>query len=576
MTGSGREPPGNQDERPPASAVRYLPAVLSRLAVEHAPVGLVLVDGQGLIRWASAGFRRLLDRHDEALEGHSIEEWFDCPGFLAFQRDVLASLEGGWQQVRLASQGAASQGADREPGRLVLVSVSAVEPETGDALRLLSVIDPLEAPEVAAAPETAPYLASVWRFEDRLRHALERADRLQGQVGLLMLRLARPAAPDAADDDELGGRVGRRLAHTLRREDSLAKLAPGCWGVLIEPPLSPEGLQTAALRCLEAMEAPVLVDERALLPSLSIGIAIHPEDGETPEQLLASAESALRRAGPSRYAFFDDGLRRRLAASLNFRQQLQAALLEPEAHFQLLFQPQLELRSGRCVGLEALVRWRHPRDGLLTPEHFLPTVAELGQQVRLDRWVITEAIAQRTAWRAAGSRLAELGVAVNAHVDLLDQAVFDRRPLDVFLRQQGLEPGWLCLELAQQGLIDRAGPQAHLLRRLQRLGVGLAVNDIGTGPLDLLNLTSLPVSRVKLSPVLLDSFDALEAGNALEALLRCLEVLCLESVLVGVETAPQLEAARRLGVTLAQGRLLGAPQSAEALEAWWAARAVSG
>ncbi|MFG6176407.1 EAL domain-containing protein [Halomonas sp. THAF12] len=572
MTGSGREPPGNQGERPPTSAVRYLPAVLSRLAVEHAPVGLVLVDDQGLIRWASAGFRRLLDRHDEALEGHSIEDLFDCPDFLAPRRDVLASLDRGWQQVRLAS---------REPGqdlgRLVLVSVSAVEPEAGNALRLLSVIDPREAPEkVAAASEAPPYLASVWRFEDRLRHALERADRLQGQVGLLMLRLERPVASAAADDDELGGRVGRRLAYTLRREDSLAKLAPGCWGVLIEPPLSPEGLQTAALRCLEAMEAPVLVDERALLPSLSIGIAIHPEDGETPEQLLASAESALRRAGPSRYAFFDDGLRRRLAASLDFRQQLQAALLEPESHFQLLFQPQLELRSGRCVGLEALVRWRHPRDGLLTPEHFLPTVAELGQQVRLDRWVITEAIAQRAAWRAAGSRLAELGVAVNAHVDLLDQAVFDRRPLDVFLRQQGLEPGWLCLELAQQGLIDRAGPQAHLLRRLQRLGVGLAINDIGTGPLDLLNLTSLPVSRVKLSPVLLDSLDALEVGNALEALLRCLEVLCLESVLVGVETAPQLEAARRLGVTLVQGRLLGAPQSAEALEAWWAARAASG
>ncbi|MCK2184948.1 EAL domain-containing protein [Halomonas getboli] len=563
VDGSGGPAQGTDKQ----AGVHFLPAALSRLVVEQAPFGLVLVDADGRVQWANAGFQAMLEIDEDTLRGRPINGLIRYSGFLSERQGGWVALEEGWEPARLGV-------GERDDERLVLVSATSVQQEHEGRLRLLSVIDPGEAP-AALAPgawrRLPARLPNVWLFEDRLAHALERADRSEGHVGLLVLRLDGDAALreslGAEAFEALSGRVEQRLACTLRSEDSLVKLWPGRWGVLIESPITPGGLQATVMRCLEAMEPPFRLAEHPTLLTLSAGVAVYPEDGDAPAQLLASAEAALARAGPSRHAFFDDALRYHLDEQLAFRQQLQEALLAPEAHFQLLFQPQLDLDSGRCVGLEALVRWRHPRQGLLPPDAFLPVVAELGQQVRLDRWVIARTIAQHAAWQAEGSPLAALDIAVNAEGELLDQAAYDRRPLDLFLRQQGLEPGWLSLELTQQGLFDRVAGQTHLLRRLRRLGVGLVANDVGATPLDLSTLAGLPLSRIKLSPTLVASF---ERDRVLEALLQCFHALQIETVLVGVETSTQLAAARALGVTLAQGYLLGAPQTPDELAEWWA------
>ncbi|MFD2666960.1 EAL domain-containing protein [Halomonas halophila] len=563
--GGGENTQGNGKQ----TRVQSLPAPLSRLVVEQAPFGLVLVDDAGRVRWANAGFRALLELDEEELMGRPVDGLIRYSGFLHDRHDEWVALEEGWEPARLAAD-------PQDDGHLVLVSATPVEREQGDRLRLLSVIDPGEssaALEPGAWQRLPVRLPNVWLFEDRLEHALERADRTEGCVGLIMLRLDGHAALretlGAAAFEALAGRVEQRLARTLRREDSLVKLRPGCWGVLIEPPLTPGGLQATVMRCLEAMEPPFRQETHPTLLTLSAGVAIYPEDGELPSQLLSSAETALERAGPSGHAFFDEALRHHLDAQLAFRQRLQDALLNPEAHFRLLYQPLIALDSGRCLGLEALLRWHHPTLGPLLPADFLPVVNELGEQVRLDRWVIATVIAQHAAWQAEGSPLAELDVAVNVDDDLLDQAVFDRRPLDLFLRQQGLERGWLSLELGQQGLIEHAASQTHLLRRLERLGVGLVANDIGAAPLDLPRLSTLPISRIKLNPRMIDS---LERGGVLEALLRCFQALGVEVVLIGIETLAQLEAARALGVSLGQGNLLGTPQAPADLAGWWEAR----
>lgn len=576
MTGDGTTPPDKKVDRgqqAPAE-VGQLPAALSRLAAEQSPVGMVLLDVDHRIRWTNAGFRALLEAPDLDPLGASISDFITRPAFLTPDDEASPGpLGSDWQQLRLGPA-----------GRLVLVSATPAVDRGPDDLRLLTFVDSQEAPAAGATRppplfhDSLNRLASVWLFEDRFRHAMERARRPDQEVALLLVRLDHREAllgrlgPEALES--VVSQVERRLAQTLRREDSLSRLGDGCWGALIEHPLSPEGLQTAALRCLEAMDAPFRVQGRSQLLTLSIGIAIAPEDGDSAEQLLGCAEVALEQAGPSRHAFFDEGLKRRLCRDLAFRQELQEALLEPDRHFRVYFQPLVDLRSGRCVGLEALVRWQHPVHGLLVPGRFLPMVAELGQQVRLDRWVIASVIAQHARWREQGSWLAELGVAVNAEVGLLDQATFDRRPLDVFLRQQALEPGWLTVELAQQDLVAQSKAQVHLLRRLSALGVQLVVNDVGAAPLDLLGLASLPVSRVKLSHRL---SAALVPGSperpALAALLHCLGVLELEAVLVGIETREQLEAAVGMGITLAQGHRLGEPQPPETLEGWQERRA---
>ncbi|RTR04378.1 EAL domain-containing protein [Halomonas nitroreducens] len=552
------------------------PAVLSRLAVERSPVGLVLLDAGQRILWVNAGFRSLLTSASGEVVGRPVQELISHQAFLGSRVADDVGLQGGaWQQVRLGD-------LPGNTGRLLLMARTSLPDSPEGVTHLLTFIDPQEAslaPRpglLPPLPDVSARLASVWLFEDRLRHALERADRLEQGVGLLLIRLdPRQELQDSLAKNRLEGlarQVGRRLGQTLRSEDSLSQLGQDCWGVLIEHPMSPERLQATAMRCQEAMDPPFRLEGQSLLLTLSIGIATYPSDGESPEQLMTSAESALERAGPATHAFFDEGLRSLLAQRLAFRQQLQDALQHPDRHFQLLYQPQIDLSDGRCVGLEALVRWRHPKRGLLVPEDFLSVVAELGQQVRLDRWVITRAILQQSEWRARDSRLADLPVAVNADGGMLDQAVFDRRPLDVFLRQQADRLDWLSLELSQQGLIARAGPQAHLLRRVKALGVGVVVNDIGAGPLDVAHLGSLPVSRVKLSPVLMASLGAPSPSSRhpLAALLPCLSGLGLESVVVGVETAEQLETARRLGSRIVQGNRLCEPLAPAALERWLA------
>lgn len=550
------------------------PAVLSRLAVERSPVGLVLLDAEDRILWGNAGFHSLLTPDSGEVVGRPVRELVGRQASLGSRGDDAVGPSGSaWQQVRLGIPSS-------DTGRLVLMARTPLPDSPEGVAHLLTFIDPREASLVSSSGRLPPFpdpigrLASVWLFEDRLRHALERADRLEQGVGLLLVRLdpqdERPDSLVKTSHDDLSRQVGRRLVQTLRSEDSLSQLGRDCWGVLIEHPMSPERLQAAALRCQEAMDPPFRLAGQPRLLTLSIGIAIYPEDGETPEQLMTSAESALARVGPAAHGFFDEGLSPLLAQRLAFRQQLEDALQHPDRHFQLLYQPQIELDDGRCVGLEALVRWRHPERGLLVPDDFLSVVAELGQQVRLDRWVIRRAILQQAEWRAHGSRLADLPVAVNADGGMLDQAVFDRRPLDVFLRQQAERLDWLSLELSQQGLIERAGPQAHLLRRVKALGVGMVVNDIGAGPLDVAHLGSLPVSRVKLSPMLMGTLKAAStpSRHPLAALLPCLSGLGLESVVVGVETAEQLETARRLGSRIVQGNRLCAPLPPEALERW--------
>lgn len=566
MTGDGTRPPTSHSGTP--ASVQRLPAALSHLAVERTPVGLMLVDDDYRIRWVNAGFRQLLAARATEPVGALLGELVSRPAYLSPSEPGPG---GGWQSVRLGQ---------RPEDRLVLMTGTPAEDR---GLRLFTFLDPWE--EGLGGPSLSPglhrdpvnRLASVWLFEDRLRHALERSSRPAQPVGLLLARLDQREALrerlGAEGLEALLQQVERRLAQTLRREDSLSRLSEGCWGILIEHPRSPAGLQTAALRCLEAMEPPFRARERAQqLLSLSIGIAISPGDGETADQLLCSAESALSRVEPGRHTFFDAALRRRLAGDLAFRQQLQEALLAPERHFRVVYQPQLDLRSGRCVGVEALVRWRHPERGLLLPGDFLPVVAELGQQVRLDRWVLGAVVAQHAAWRAAGSPLADLAVAVNLCAEMLDQEVFDRRPLDVFLRHQAIEPGWLSLELAQGELVAQAAANEHLIKRLRALGVELVVNDLGRGGLDLMGLAGLAVSRAKLSRSLIAALPegASREGAALAALLQGLRMMGMEAVAVGVETPAQLASVRALGIDMMQGNELGAPLSAERLEAWLA------
>lgn len=548
-------------------ALMQQPALLSRLLSEHVPLALAMLDVQDEVLWVSAGLLELLGMEEGDLVGKRLTDIVRMVCWSPVQNEVAVSAAGHrWQRVWLASE-------RLDASRMVLMAETIPEGAPGGVAKLLAFVDLQGDQADKVPPFSDPHtgLASQWVFEDRLRHAMERADRQDQQLAVMLVRL------DRADELRLScgepimqtllAQISRRLTGTLRGEDSVAYLGGDRWAVLIEHPVSPESLQAAALRCLEAMEAPFTLGRPPLLLTLSVGIALYPDDGSSSEQLMDRAGQALDQARPAGHVFFDRRLKKMLSQRMALRHRLQEALLSPDRHFAVAYQPQFDLATGGCVGIEALVRWRDPRRGMVSPDEFLPMVAEMGQMVRLDRWVIEQVVLQRQRWQAVGAPLSDLTIAVNLDASLLEQSVFDGRPLDRFLRQHCSELDWLVLEIDGRVLSRQADTHSLLLRRLSRMGVRLVVDNLGSAPVDLIRLAMLPISQGKIGRELVHGLmdSSPFARQAISALAQCLKALQLGSIMVGIETDEELAAARRKGIDQVQGNLLGAPMMAEAL-----------
>lgn len=564
MAVDSSDPPKETASSGSANAPATHPAVWAAMAFEFAPVGLAVVDEHGCFEVANRRFCQLCGLAADSLRGSQVCDHLPIRALLDAEVDDVPPME--WLELQ------------RDDGACpLLMTVSSLPHPEG---RLLTLLTRDEEPTVMAGQDALTGLANAWLFRDRLYHAVERADRHDHQLALMVIELDDVAALrkrlGQATTWSLLHQVSRRIEHTFRGEDSLARLEQARWGVLIEHPVAPETLQAAALRFQEAMDAPFDAGSRPQLLTTSIGIALYPEDSDHHEDLLELAEAALahaRKSGPGNHGFHDTRLRRRIEERESFRLQLHEALLAPSQHFRVVYQPQLDPTTLVCRGLEALIRWRHPRRGLLHPRDFLPVAAELGQLIRLDRWVLEQVIKLHQQWGEMDGNLARLGVSVNLDAQTLEQDVFDGRPLDHFLRQQGVALDWLVLEVEGQGLLRIGESHGHLLKRLVQLDVSLAVDELGIAPLDLYQLATLPVTHAKISRELVSRLGRKPPADlALEALSRSLETLGLVTTVVGVETEAQLEAVRLRGFEGFQGNLVAQPMEAEAILAWFASR----
>ncbi|MFW6346670.1 MAG: EAL domain-containing protein [Halomonas sp.] len=540
------------------------------IAFEHAPVGLAMVDGTGRLLVANPRFCELVGLSSGTLRGRRLTELLPMTEALALDAADDASVA--WYALQ-------HDLVDTPQGDLLLAVSRGADAQT----RLLTLVPREDMPNTPAQ-DALTGTTSPGLFQDRFCHAIDRAERLDQPLALLVIQLDKPPGAVAGGapppDAGLVFQVTRRIQRTFRREDTVAWLGQYRWAVLIEHPVTPESLQTVALRCQEAMDAPLRVADSQQLLTTSIGIARYPDDAEHPEELMQRAEAALNRAAracPGNHEFFERRLRRRLEDRSELLAQLQEALLAPARHFHLNYQPQFHLASGHCIGLEALVRWQHPRLGLLYPRDILPMAAELDQLIRLDRWVLEQVIQQHGEWQAAGSPLARLGLSVNLDTSMLAQSVFDGRPLDHYLRQQAVALEWLNLEIQASGLALSGETHLHLLKRVGRLGVSLTADAIGMAPLSLPCLAALPLSRAKLNRELVSVLGRrASSARMLSAVTAGLQALALETVAVGVETEGEYAAISALGITAAQGNYLSPPMMAGELEAWHQAREEGG
>jgi diguanylate cyclase (GGDEF)-like protein len=373
-------------------------------------------------------------------------------------------------------------------------------------------------------------------------------------------------------NDTLGNQVGdailvrsaERIEGTLRAVDTLGRVGGDEFAVLQHGVRNADDAAALAQRVLAAISAPMTIDGQQYRMTASIGVAMFPSDGETGDDLIQKADLALTRAkqeGRDTYRFFvpamDEAARERARLESGLHRALE------ENQFRLHFQPQVDLRTGRVIGVEGLVRWEHPDEGLVPPARFLPIAEELGLIRPIGQWVLQAGLTRAERWRRAGLAFGRLSV--NLSFGQFRQRELYRRVSEL-LQDSGLPPEMLELELTESMLAHEPARASETLRELHDLGLSLAIDDFGTGYSSLSYLQQFPVQVLKIDK----SFTAgIGTDRGAEAIVHVIiglaRTLGLRTLAEGVETPEQTAFLRDAGCDGAQGYLYSAPLTEEAL-----------
>jgi diguanylate cyclase (GGDEF)-like protein len=426
-------------------------------------------------------------------------------------------------------------------------------------------------------------------IRDRLNHAILEAGRKRNAVALAFIdldgfKLVNDGLGHNAGD-ELLRVVGARMQRCVRHHDTLGRLG-GDEFVIILPELAGDPLALAPLleRVRLAVTEPVLVQGQAVQVSCSIGVAVYPRDGLDPNTLMMNADAAMYRAkelGSNNFQFYaremNASVEEKLMLLDGLRQALDTTLAGSDdgGQFHLLYQPKVDLRSGRIFGVEALIRWRHPEHGLVPPQRFIGLAEESGMIVALGEWVVRTACRQNQAWRDAG--LDPITMSVNVSPRQFEEQRLVERVARA-LRDTGMDADALELEVTESLLMRDLARSVDKMRELKAMGVSLSIDDFGTGYSSLSALKSFPISRLKIDK----SFVSELADNADDqaialAVISLAHKLHLRVIAEGVETEQQRAFLHANDCDEMQGYLFSRPAPAEriaellAQQAWSAA-----
>jgi diguanylate cyclase (GGDEF)-like protein/PAS domain S-box-containing protein len=351
--------------------------------------------------------------------------------------------------------------------------------------------------------------------------------------------------------------LAQRLTGLLRASDVVARFGGDEFMVLLPGALPLSDVEEVAGKLLSALSSPVTLEGRPISVTPSVGIALYPQHAATPADLVKHADAAMyeaKRQGRAMLRLYDPELSRRALQALELETQLTRAIARNE--FELHYQPQVRAIDGALVGCEALIRWRHPAQGLIEPDHFIPLAEEQRLIVPIGHWVLREAAHAARRWRDAGRALP---VAVNLSVLQLRDGDFADSVAAV-LREAGIPGSALEVEITERMLMDDLDAVRATLSRLRALGVRVAIDDFGTGWSSLAHLNQLPIDRIKIDRSFVRGLPG-DAGNAAiaRAIVMLAQSLGREVIAEGVETEGQRAFLVGLGCAQLQGQLFGAP-----------------
>ncbi|RZA29868.1 MAG: bifunctional diguanylate cyclase/phosphodiesterase, partial [Lysobacteraceae bacterium] len=392
-------------------------------------------------------------------------------------------------------------------------------------------------------------------FLDRMHHALATWRRQHDSFALLFVDLDRFKAINDNNGHRAGDAVLREVATRLRGcvrgVDTISRLGGDEFVVLLADIGGVDQAAHVANAVMQAVSRPIEVSGHVLTLSASIGVAICPTDGSDVDTLMHHADVAMyhaKESGRSSFRFFSPEMNARVLARSELEQRLRQALERKE--FVLEYQPEIDVGSGLVIGMEALIRWRHPERGLLLPHEFLPVAEECGLIVPIGEWVLGEACTQARAWRDAGH-------AVTVAVNLSDIQFLHGRLLetvDAALAQSGLAPSWLDLEITEGAIMRGDQGLDDTVKSLRERGVQLTIDRFGTGLSSLSSLRRFPLSKLKIDRSFVSDIehDPMDAA-LIPAIIAVARSLRLRVVAEGVETEEQLRFLRQHGCDEYQG-----------------------
>lgn len=546
-----------------------------RSLVQNACDLIIVIDPDLTVRYQSPSAARILGYDPDAVVGHTIAEALhpdDAEQLRAAVQEMmqrpreavaaeirLRRTDGSWRHIEFT-------GADlRDNPAIDGIVLNGRDVTERKMLELQLAHQALHDPLTR--------LANRRRFVDRLEHALLRLERAGGALALLFMDLddfkrVNDSLGHSAGD-QLLTQVAERVESCLRSVDTVARLGGDEFAVLLEDLHDLDEAAVVADRILQVLREPFALADNEVLVRASIGIA-HTEAGKRradAETLMQEADTAMYAAkahGKGRFQVFEEAMQASMLQRLELLADLRRAVERGE--FVVQYQPIMSLKRGELFGFEALVRWRHPTKGMVPPLDFIPLAEESGLIVPLGHWVLSEACAQAARWREAHPQSGAWAMSVNVSARQLQHAGFAGDVARV-LRETGLPPEALILELTESAVMRDMRGMLSVVRELKGLGVRLAVDDFGTGYSSLNCLREFPFDLLKIDKAFIDDLGEQARDREIaQVIVRLGKMFDLDLVAEGIEREAQLSRLRRMSCGLGQGYLFAKPLDPTAVE----------
>jgi diguanylate cyclase (GGDEF)-like protein/PAS domain S-box-containing protein len=534
--------------------------------------GVLITDTDGIILSVNPAFTKITGYPESEVVGQR-------PSLLRSQHHRAEFYGEMWHILRTQGHWQGEIWNRRKGGEVYLqwMTINRIDDEDGNPVRYVSVFHDIT--EMRRKDERIHHLAfhdaltglpNRALMLDRLQHAINRCQREAGRLAVTFIDLDRFKSVNDGLGHDIGDlllqEVAQRIEGRLRAMDTVARLGGDEFVVLMEDLGEAGQCASLAEQLIAAIRAPMQLRGHSVEIGASMGMAFFPEDGDDPLELMKRADMAMyaaKAAGRNTYRFFQEDMLQRTTQRLNLEMDLRRAI--SCGNLELHYQPKLALGSGKVVGVEALVRWRHPERGLLPPGEFIPLAEDSGLIVELGNWVLDEACRQAAVWHSQGWMLP---IAVNISARQLEAGDLVEH-ISALVPRHGIAASDLEIELTESTVMSNPASVAELLGRLRAIGVTVAVDDFGTGYSSLAYLRRLPIDVLKIDrSFVMDADHDDEDAQIVRTIVALGQALRLTLVAEGIENQRQADLLLGLGCDIAQGYHYSPPLPAADLARW--------